>query len=128
MVSEKIRKPSIEKPWLKLFSEEAKKSEFPKDTIYNVIKGLSSSRLNNYAIDYYGNELTYRQFMEEVDIAAGSLESLGVKSGDIIACNSATIPEMIVLLYASNKIGATMLAIDPRRTSSFIKNKVTLMR
>ena len=42
---------------------------------------------------------------------------------------------MIVLLYAANKIGATMLAIDPRRTSSFIKNmveeskaKVTLMR
>ena len=66
--------------------------------------------------------------MEEVDIAAGALESLGVKSGDIIACNSATIPEMTVLLYAANKIGATMLAIDPRRTSSLIKNKVTLMR
>ena len=91
MVSEKAKLPSQEKPWLRLFSEEAKKSEFPKDTIYNVIKGLSSSRLNNYAIDYYGNELTYRQFMEEVDIAAGSLESLGVKTGDVVACNSATI-------------------------------------
>ncbi|MGN1478184.1 MAG: class I adenylate-forming enzyme family protein [Acutalibacteraceae bacterium] len=124
MVSEKTKLPSQEKPWLRLFPEEAKKSEFPKDTIYNVIKGLSSSRLNNYAIDYYGNELTYGQFMEEVDIAAGALESLGVKSGDIIACNSATIPEMIVLLYASNKIGATMLAIDPRRTPSFIKQMV----
>ena len=77
MVSEKAKLPSQEKPWLRLFSEEAKKSEFPKDTIYNVIKGLSSSRLNNYAIDYYGNELLTDSLWKKSTLLQAIWKALG---------------------------------------------------
>lgn len=124
MTKETIGKPSVEKPWLKLFTDEDIKSEFPKDTIYNVVKNNSKEWIDSYALNYFGNKISFRKFFEEVDMAAAAMEALGVKCGDIVACNSATIPEMIILLYAANKIGAVLLAIDPRRTAAFTKQMV----
>lgn len=124
MTEETTRKPSVEKPWLKLFTDEDIKSEFPKDTIYNVVKNNSKEWIDSYALNYFGNKISFRKFFEEVDMAAAAMEALGVKCGDIVACNSVTIPEMVILLYAANKIGAVLLAIDPRRPAAFIKQMV----
>ena len=116
--------PSVEKPWLQFFSEEAKQSEMMHDTIYNVLNICNKGFEENYAINYFGRRITYGKLLKDIDVAAAAYESLGVKKGDIVAINSATIPEMVVSIYALNKLGATVLTIDPRRTGSFIEKMI----
>lgn len=124
MTENALRVPSMEKPWLKFFTEEAVRSEIPKDTIYNVAKKTADLHPDVFAINYFGNRISYKRLFEYIDTAAASMQALGVCKGDIVACNSATLPEMIIVLYAANRLGATMLAIDPRRTADFVRQEV----
>lgn len=114
---EQISKPSVEKPWLKYFSEEAVSSEIPEDTIYNYIVANNKEHRDDIAINYFGNKITYGKLIDSIDAAAAAFESLGIKAGDVVPCCSATVPEMVYALYGLNKIGAAMLTLDPRRST-----------
>lgn len=97
--------PSIDKPWLKYYAEEAISVELPKETMYQLILERNSSRLDAIALDYYGNLITYSTFFEQIDKIADALASFGVVGGDVISILSLGTPETIYLIYACNKIG-----------------------
>ena len=52
--------PSIDKPWLKYYSEEAINAEIPKCSIYEAIKNPNKDNLDSIAFKFYGNSITYR--------------------------------------------------------------------
>ena len=109
-----LKKPSQEKPWLKFFSEEAKKAVLPQKTIYEYIKEQNEGCDFNVALNYFGNRINYGRLFYEIDRAAGAFSTFGVKKGDLVCCCSVTIPEMVYALYGLNKIGAAPLMLDPR--------------
>ncbi|MBQ6707363.1 MAG: AMP-binding protein, partial [Clostridia bacterium] len=117
-------KPSVAKPWLQFFTKEAIESEIPQDILYNIVKNNNEGYHSNIALNYLDNRITYGEFFKNVEAAAASFEALGVKKGDTVICASITIPEMAYTLYALNKIGATMFAVDPRMTAQFLEDKV----
>ena len=117
-------KPSVAKPWLQFFTKEAIESEIPQDILYNIVKNNNEGYHSNIALNYLDNRITYGEFFKKVEAAAASFEALGVKKGDTVICASITIPEMAYTLYALNKIGATMFAVDPRMTAQFLEDKV----
>lgn len=117
----KISKPSVEKPWLKYYSEEARKATVPKETIYSYVRKNNAGFENNPALNYFGNKISYGKLLDTADNCAASFTELGVKKNDIVACCSATVPEMAMALYGLNKIGAAMLTLDPRRSPAEIK-------
>lgn len=110
------RLPSQEKPWLKFFSEEAINATLPKKTIYSYMREKNEGFEKNTAINFFGNKISYGEFLGTVDSCAASFAALGVGKGDVVACCSATIPEMAIALYGLNKLGASMLTLDPRRS------------
>jgi len=71
--------PSIDKPWLKYYSEEAINAEIPKCSIYEAIKNPNKDNLDSIAFKFYGNSITYRTLFNNIDSTAASLSSLGVK-------------------------------------------------
>lgn len=117
---EQAPRPSVEKPWLKYYNEKALNAEMPCDTIYNYMVNNNKDHRNNTAINYFGSKISYGKLIDSVDKAAAAFESLGIKAGDVVPCCSATIPEMVYALYGLNKIGAAMLTLDPRRSTSEI--------
>ena len=117
-------KPSQVKPWLQFFSKEAVEAKMPKDTIYNVVRKNNEGHEHRFALNYFSNKITYGKMFEEIDKVAASLKKLGVKKGDIVVCCTVTIPEMVYLLYACNKIGATLFTVDPRMPGEFVKKTV----
>ncbi|MDO4816171.1 MAG: class I adenylate-forming enzyme family protein [Bacillota bacterium] len=119
-VTQKL-KPSQQKPWLQFYSEEAKKSALPEKTIYSYMRENNEGFEQNTAINYFDNKISYGELIATADNCAASFAQLGIKKGDIVACCSATIPEMAMALYGLNKIGASMLALDPRRSVVEIK-------
>ena len=110
------RYPSVEKPWLQFFSEEAVNAELPKETIYQHIYNHSYNYPIHTALNYFGNKISYAQLFQNIDRAAASFKALGIGVGDTVACFSVTIPEMVYSLYGLNKIGASLMMLDPRRT------------
>lgn len=121
----KLLTPSIEKPWLKFFSEEAREASMPKNTIYRHLRECSEGGHDNTALNYFGKKISYGKLLDEADRAAGAFTTAGIKKGDIVAAATVTIPEMVYALYGLNKIGAAPLIIDPRTSAagamSFIK-------
>ena len=113
--------PTIDKPWLKYYSEAAISSDLPKMTTYNYIKSKNSGNLDKVAIEYFGNQLTYHQLIKKIDECAAALTSLGIKKGDIVTICMPTTPEMVYMFYALSKLGAVSNMIDPRKSQKEIE-------
>jgi len=98
--------PSIDKPWLKYYSEEAIQAELPECTVLQYIKNKNMNNLNGIALNYFGNKITYREFFENIDKVAKAFYAIGIRKGDIVTIASLHTPETIYIIYGLNKIGA----------------------
>ena len=105
---------STEKVWMKHYPEATRTAQFPRMNIYSFLKEINKDRLHDTAIYYYGTKITVKKLIERIDECADAFAALGVKQGDTISLLSASTPESIISLYALNKVGATINAIDPR--------------
>ena len=75
--------PSIDKPWLKYYSEEAINAPLPECTIYEYLWEQNKEFLEDTAIVYLGRKISYRELFVNIDRVAESFWSLGVREGDI---------------------------------------------
>jgi fatty-acyl-CoA synthase len=60
-----------------------------------------------------GLRRNYREFLGDVNRAARGLLALGIKSGDHVAVWATNVPEWVVLQFASARIGAVLVTINP---------------
>ena len=116
--------PSIDKPWLKYYSEEAVNAPLPKCTIYEYINKCNKDRLNKSALNYFGHKVTYGQMFSRIDFAARALSAIGVKTGDMVSLCMLTMPETIYSVYALNHLGAVCNIIEPRTNPSRIRDRI----
>ena len=105
---------SQEKVWMKYYEPEVRNTDIPRMKIYSLLKEYNLGRLQQTALYYYGTKITVKKLIQRIDECADAFAALGVQQGDTVSMLSASTPESIVALYALNKIGATLNAIDPR--------------
>lgn len=98
--------PSIDKPWLKYYSEEAINAPLPEKTLYQYIYENNRDDTSNIAINYFGRKISYAALFDNIEKAAKAFNAIGIKSGDIVTIMSMHTPEMIYSIYALNRIGA----------------------
>lgn len=97
---------SIDKPWLKYYSDEAINSPLPELTMYQYIWENNKDYLSNNALRYYGTKITYGRLFENIRKAANAFYSMGIRAGDVVTIMSMHTPETIYSFYALNYIGA----------------------
>ena len=105
--------PSIDKPWLKYYSEEAVSAPLPECTVYENIWQHNKDHLDDIALEYYGHKTSYRKLFAETERAAKALRAAGVKCGDCVALCTAGVPEAVHLVLACSRIGAVANFINP---------------
>ena len=98
--------PSIDKPWLKYYSEEAINMPLPEKTLYRYLYENNKDYLRNIALNYFGRKITYGALFENIEKAAKGFSALGVGKGDIVTIMSMHTPETIYCIYALNRLGA----------------------
>lgn len=98
--------PSIDKPWLKYYSQEAINSSLPECTLYDYAWEKNKNRLTDIVLEYYGTRITYDYFFKQIRQAADAFSSAGIQSGDVVTIMSLCTPETIISIYALNYIGA----------------------
>lgn len=106
--------PSIDKPWLKYYSDKAINAVPPEGTIYKYIWDKNRDHLDETALIYFGRKISYGKLFNNIDKVARAFSALGVKRGDVVAIALPNIPESIYCVYALNKIGAIADMVDLR--------------
>lgn len=105
--------PSIDKPWLKYYSEEAVNAPYPECTVYEYVYQHNKDYLNQTALEYFGAKISFKKLFDQVDLCARALRANGVKQGSIVSICASAIPEITYLILACSKIGAVANFINP---------------
>lgn len=116
--------PSIDKPWLRYYSEEAINRELPKCSIYEYMRERNINNLTDIALEYFGRKIIYKELFDNIEKTAKAFTALGVKRGDIVVVITITTPETIYMLYALNLLGAIPNMVDPRTSTDGIREYI----
>lgn len=78
------------------------------------------------AYHFLGRDTSYGEFEQQVSLFASALQDLGVEKGDHVAILLGNSPHFLISLYATMRIGATAIPVNPMYTpdeiSYIIKN------
>ncbi|MBQ0098910.1 MAG: acyl--CoA ligase [Oscillospiraceae bacterium] len=116
--------PSIDKPWLKYYTEEAINASLPDCTVYETIYNGNKDYLDDIALMYFGKKISYKTMFEQIDKTAKAFTALGVKTGDNVALCMPAIPETIYSVLALNKIGANANMLNPTFTAEQLTDRI----
>jgi len=116
--------PSIDKPWLKYYSEEAINAPLPGCTVYENIKNNNIESPNDIALQYFSNKITYKTLFANVEKVKNALVANGVKKGDKIIMFTSSTPELIYVVLALGRIGAIANMINPVFSLEQIKERI----
>ncbi len=105
--------PSVDKPWLKYYTEDIIDAPLPECTAYEYMRRCNIDRLEFIALEYFGKKITYGALLNRIDHVANCLLAMGVGKGDVITSCLANMPEATYLIYAASKIGAIIDLVDP---------------
>lgn len=117
-----IGKLSLDKNWLKKYTDKELSIKIPHMKIYDYMMKDNLNHFNDKAIVYFGKSITYKKLDKKINAFARSLKQDGIKKGDIITVCMPNTPEAIIAFYAINKIGAIANMIHPLSGQQEIKN------
>lgn len=116
--------PSIDKPWLKYYTEEAINVPLPDCTVYETIYNGNKDYPNDIALMYFGKKISYKVLFEQIEMTAKAFTALGVNSGDNVALCMPAIPETIYSVLSLNKIGANANMLNPTFTAEQLIDRI----
>src|SRR5215211_8799065 len=84
-------------------------------TIGGLLDLVHERRPDDEALVYTDRNLryTYTEFREVVENCARSLMALGIEKGDHVAVWGQNVPEWVTLQFATGKVGAVLVTINP---------------
>ena len=85
-------------------------------SIADVLEKRASEHADRPFLIFGDRRLTYGQVDRQASALAAALHELGIERGDRIAIDLPNWPEFIVTLFASAKLGAVMVPLNPRYT------------
>ncbi len=104
--------PSIDKPWLKFYPQEAIDTPMPNCSVYEYVWQNNKDYPNDTAIVFYDKEITYRELFDNIDHVAHAFYKIGVKENDVVTLMMLNQPETVYCFYALSKLGAVTCMIN----------------
>ena len=116
--------PSIDKPWLKHYTEEAINAQMPSGNMYEYIFESNKGHLEDIALVYFGKKISYGELFLNIEKTVGAFKAIGVNAGDVVSFISITTPELVYCVYALNRIGAVANMLDPRSPEKTLVSQI----
>lgn len=85
-----------------------------KITVGKLLEQVALQYPNDEAVKYIDRDYrrTWREFNDECERVARGLMSIGVKKGDHVAIWATNVPEWLITLFATAKIGAVLVTVN----------------
>ena len=110
--------------WLKEYGDAKANLEYPSGSMVDALMNVARKYPEYYAYEYFGNKVTYRSFMKQIEDTAKALKNYGVSKGDKVTICMPSTPEAICTVYAVNLIGAVSSMIHPLSSEKEIENYI----
>lgn len=115
------RKESV---WSSYIEKDSWQSEFFDGSMYDLLKSVAARVLNRCALVFEGKQISYRQLIHLIEKTANSLKAMGINHGDVVSIISTNMPQVVVMFYAINKLGAIANMINPSFSKREIKASI----
>ena len=116
--------PSIDKPWLKYYTEEAINAKMPECTMYEYLWQSNKDHLSDTALRYFDRKISFGEMFDNIEKAVKAFSAIGLKKGDIIIMATVTTPETVYAFYALNRLGVIPNMVDPRTSTEGIREYI----
>ncbi len=93
--------------------ETPRQLEYPPMKLDEILRNNAKEFPNNDAIFFMGFRMTHKLLDDAVDQFATALVKLGVQQGDVVLTYLPNIPQMVMVFYATVRIGAIINPIIP---------------
>ena len=116
-------KLSDEKPWLAFYKEGVSANlKYSSSSMVGYLLESVARYPEDIAYEYYGGQVTYRDFYENIKRTAQSLKSQGIQKGDKVTICMPNTPSAITMFYAINMVGAIAAMVHPLSAENEIEN------
>lgn len=78
--------PSIDKPWLKYYTEEAINAQMPECTMYEYLWQSNKDHLGNTALRYFDRKISFGEMFDNIEKATKAFTAIGLTKGDSRCC------------------------------------------
>ncbi len=100
-------------PWKDNLGDLPMHLEYFEGTMFEAVKKIAEQYPNNVAFDFMGKKTTYKKLIEQIEICAKALKTIGVREGDRVTIAMPNCPQSIYLFYAVNLVGGIANMIHP---------------
>lgn len=103
-----------------------KTHKLPSKTAYDFLLERNANHMHNNAISFENKIITYEELHTRIDEYARALYHNGVEAGVRVAVCLLNTPESIYILYALNKLGATVVGLSPLNNEYKMKRDIEM--
>ena len=121
LIDKVMNKIKYKNPWDKYYDKDKRSIDVPNMSVYEYLRDCNENNLDSIAINYFNKKMTYRAFLNEINICARALKSQGIREGDVVTICMPNTPEAVIAFYAVNEIGAIANMIHPLSAEEEIK-------
>ena len=82
-------------------------------TLFEAVQNIAQQYPDSVAFDFMGKPTTYKKLVQDVEICAKALRTIGVREGDRVTIAMPNCPQSVTLFYAVNLVGAVASMIHP---------------
>lgn len=115
---------SIDKPWLKYYSEEHIMADVPHMTAYDYLLECNKDNMNLCAIDSVEGKYSYKELFDIIDDTAASLYAMGIEKGNQVMLMLPPVSYESILFYGVDKVGAAFSEVPIQTTIDDLINKI----
>ena len=105
--------PEVKAPWLKSLGDIPAHLDYFQGSMFQAIEKVADQYPTYIAYDFMGKGTTYRDFVQEVELCARALKSIGIRTGDKITICLPNCPQAVIMFYAVNLVGAVCNMVHP---------------
>ena len=98
--------------------------QYPEGGLYDIVYESSCKWPHNTALQYFENEITYKDLIKKINRVAAALKAIGAEKGEKITVCMPNTPEAIYMFYAINEIGAVANMVHPLSSENEIEDYV----
>ena len=100
-------------PWAPYMGDVPMHLDYFEGSMFDAVAESARAYPNAVAFDFMGKSTTYKKLVQDIELCARSLKTLGIRAGDRVTIAMPNCPQAIMMFYAVNLVGGIANMIHP---------------